>query len=562
MLRRAIVGRAAATAKGPIIRAMMGNHRAGGSDLEDGGGGGGGRSSGVRGSGGIAGSGAGGVRRGHGPKDATRQQRGRRSNGSVVVENRPEAGRNGTVNGEKGGERRAEPNVASQKARLRVRQKRGPSNAGKAKAAATGPSIETADFRSRFHAMMCRAARYKVHAPLCDCPKVDKLRKRHRDAGAQRSTNDGGEEALPAGGASSAFNVAYSSEVQFDVDGTIVSDQLSKLNITRDNDYEIGEDPFNNLIVVPDTKSPQAIYACEGTDRRAFLKDGMTCEGRIAREIFRNDSSQEKAAATEGKGGTDAIPPFKVNCAICLLKTHQRNGFVAIASHSREELLPTIQRAREAASLKLGNGGRAGLHADHAHFVCAINISSLQSLLSAGKTRGKDRQVNAEIVSQMEEGGVDLLLGSSVEIKMGHHLTSFLWLLGDRQIMPGDQNSGNKNNRDSCNDNWNRHLQYIMAMGYDDGRKGVELDLPGGKRHLGESTLGGAVREVEEECSLRIDRKWFAGRVSVRYGGALFAAEGGDDDVQVLEPQRAQGSESGDAFFVMGPPPPPPPPPS
>ena len=38
-----------------------------------------------------------------------------------------------------------------------------------------------------------------------------------------------------------------------------------------------------------------------------------------------------------------------------------------------------------------------------------------------------------------------------------------------------------------------------------------KVDLPGGKRHLGETSWEGATRECEEECSLQIDFSWVHG---------------------------------------------------
>jgi len=38
-----------------------------------------------------------------------------------------------------------------------------------------------------------------------------------------------------------------------------------------------------------------------------------------------------------------------------------------------------------------------------------------------------------------------------------------------------------------------------------------QLDLPGGKRHLGESTFQCAIRETEEETSLVVDETWLTG---------------------------------------------------
>ena len=95
-------------------------------------------------------------------------------------------------------------------------------------------------------------------------------------------------------------------------------------------------------------------------------------------------------------------------------------------------------------------------------------------------------------------------------------------------------------------------------MGYIDSSHVIELDLPGGKRHLGETTLQGVIREVEEECSLQINYDWLVENVSKRYGGSkdMTTREEVDDGIiQVLEPRKVKGSVSGDAFFVMSPPP-------
>jgi len=193
--------------------------------------------------------------------------------------------------------------------------------------------------------------------------------------------------------------------------------------------------------------------------------------------------------------------------------------------------------------MKQSNGKK--LHADHAHFVCALKLSSLYSLLSAGKTRSKNEMVTKDVLMQIRnDKGVTCLSSemtnessSSVQIKMGHHLTSLLWLLQDDK-------------QKSSND-----VKYIMVMGYIDSSHSIELDLPGGKRHLGETTIQGVIREVEEECSLLIDCDWLVGNVSKRYGGKDTGEGDGDGSIQVLEPRKVKGSVSGDAFFVMTPPP-------
>ena len=54
--------------------------------------------------------------------------------------------------------------------------------------------VESGNFQSNYHAKLCTAAKYKVHAPLCSCPKVVKLRNQYQkqQQRAQQSDNDNG----------------------------------------------------------------------------------------------------------------------------------------------------------------------------------------------------------------------------------------------------------------------------------------------------------------------------------------------------------------------------------
>eukprot|EP00571_Detonula_confervacea_P005746 CAMPEP_0172324782 /NCGR_PEP_ID=MMETSP1058-20130122/52319_1 /TAXON_ID=83371 /ORGANISM="Detonula confervacea, Strain CCMP 353" /LENGTH=548 /DNA_ID=CAMNT_0013041163 /DNA_START=150 /DNA_END=1793 /DNA_ORIENTATION=+ len=507
---------------------------------------------------------------------------------------------------------RGEPYGGSSISREQGRQRR--TNTGRGRGGGRNTlTIETFDFRTNFHAKLCRAAKYKVHAPYCSCPKIVKLRQQLVPVvqSLKKSNDDNDDKGVTKNMTTKKHNSYSNNQVQFDIDGNIAH-QLSQLNIASNNNGEesnntnnsnknnIGNnDPFDNLIVLPDTKSNNpSIYVCNDTDRLTFQRNGTACEKKLGSEIFghcdnnaitdkdeeeggNNYISQEKITAGSASANNNNIPPFKVNCAICLLTTHQRNGFVAIVSPSLNEMQPTIQRARDAITNKVKqqrSGYGKGLHADHAHFVCALEVSSLQSLLASGNTRDKGQRVNMEILTQMKKNShfdddvclpntettlhdmistIIMSNESSVQIKMGHHLTSLLWLLlQDHQ---------------QANLTTSNNLQYIMVMGYIDGPRILTFDLPGGKRHLGESTLQGAIREVEEECSLIIDHGWFADRVSKRYGGDdgnnesmaniadISSGNSGEDDgysgglVQVLEPRKIKGSQSGDAFFVMTP---------
>ena len=337
--------------------------------------------------------------------------------------------------------------------------------------------IETAHFSSNFHAEICKAAKYKVHAPLCKCNKIDRLRQRY-----------------------------YQDKDK--VDNRNISERLKDLDIS---------DPFDNLLVVPDTKTTPAIFVCNQTTSIDFRNDATACENTLAKEIFDNTDTKS----------FDKFP-FKVSCALCLLD-HQKNGFVAIVAASANELERTIAKAN---ACKVANKTVSlELHSDHAHFICAVRLSSLKTLVRSAKTRSKHNQIVAEILSQLKNGGVDLPPSaiddeSLCTIKLGHHLTSLLWLEG---TLKG-----------------NRSGQHIMVLGYIDGPTELMLDLPGGKRHLGESTLESLVREVEEETSLKLDKQWLVERLSHRYGGLL---DENSEDIHALESAK----ENGNVYFVIPP---------
>ena len=341
-------------------------------------------------------------------------------------------------------------------------------------------NIETTQFSNIFHAKICRAAKYKVHAPNCTCSKIEGLRNRFHQYNNKRS----------------------------------LTDKLKDLAMS---------DPFDNLVVVPDTKTTPAIFVCNETTSKEFRSDARLCETKLAYEIFSGDDNALP------KEKTMDVLAFKVSCAACLLTGHQKNGFVAIVSDSAQELLSTLSKARIAA----GDAAKHfKLHSDHAHFVFAVKLSSCNSLLQSAKTRSKYSQTVSEILLQLKNGGVDLpSADASCSIQLGHHLSTLLRLQGQFKSKAPERMS-----------------QYVMVIGYDDGPSPpkLTLDLPGGKRHLGESTLESLVREVKEECSLDLPREWLSERLSWRYGGAL---DENSEEIEVLESKK----EAGNVYFVIRP---------
>ncbi|KAL7481263.1 hypothetical protein ACHAW6_006944 [Cyclotella cf. meneghiniana] len=417
----------------------------------------------------------------------------------------------------------------------------------------TAVNIETSNFQCNFHKKIARAAKYKVHAPNCTCPKVKALRERYMVSlhSTPRQPKDGQFESSAEDNATNSSS--YNGSILFDIDGTISQQFHKKLQVsepdyttnTPKQEYVDSGSIFDNLIVIPDTQRPSAMYVCKETSSGKFAENGTACELKLSMEIFGSTLD----STIRGFGDW---PSFKVSCAICLLTSHYSNGFVAIVSDSLNQVQPFVQRARNAAEANL----EKGLHSDHAHFVCALEIPSLQSLLQSGKTRSGLLQCKMHILTQMHHAGVKLStevepfvgggensIGQNFDILLGHHLSSLLQIIAVRC----------PNKTLTISSDRTTQLQYIMIIGYQDGPFQWTLDLPGGKRHLGESTLEGAIRELEEECSLRLDRKWVEALVPLKYGGGASSYDSlSNESPRVMSGGFAHVFEtSGDAFIMI-----------
>lgn len=368
--------------------------------------------------------------------------------------------------------------------------------------------LSTFDFQATYQknakVISWGAAVYKVHAPNCHCRIVAKLRDDH---------------------------VAASS--------TDIVNKMSELGIKERSN------PFDNLIVLPHARygeSVGSVYVCEGTNTKAYEKDARSCEKKLARELF--DCSKGKK---DGVVAQNEVKPG-LSCAGCLLLNNKsKNGFVAIISDSLKELETTVDVARKS-TLKKEQA------VDHAHFTVALEVSTLQSLLQGGSPVEHQDLVEAFVdafqhssSSHANEAMNVLASKKPVQVKLGHHISYLLEHIKSQSTSFVLDNA---------------HLKYVMVIGYIDSPTEFKIDLTGGKRHLGESTLECAVRETAEECSLKIDKDWLACRVTneyvheedasseVKVPKSLRYTRDGSSEVKVL------GLSGGvNVFFVMTPPP-------
>ena len=288
--------------------------------------------------------------------------------------------------------------------------------------------VERSNFLSRFHKEICQVTKYKIHSPSCSCNVIKGLR---ADYHHRRNSGSSGLE-----------------------------EQMGRL---------MSDDPFDNIVVVPDKpwgapkdwKPPRAVFVCDGTSSSAFPQRQMALEKTLADKIFEGTDTSS----------FDALP-FTMSCASCLL-AKQQNGFLAIVADALEEVQPTIINAREMFVRNVQ--ATEQLHSDHAHIICAVKLSSCNSLLSAKvdstNTNNKtEREVTPEIIAQLRSGGVKLrpyLDDASFTIKLGHHLTSLLKLSEGNSTMTMSQ--------------------YCLVLGYIDGHMELSLDLPG--EYTGYSTI-------------------------------------------------------------------------
>jgi len=334
--------------------------------------------------------------------------------------------------------------------------------------------VFTTDFESMRRSHPQISTKFKVHRPSCNCPKVKQLLKRVENEQKQEQQQQ-----------------------QQHVDSTIHSDQQPQ-HPEQDLAQLVRS---GGLLVIPEGSIP-AVYLCLGTGLDAYEADPQGCERKLRDKIYGNPANGTPAAADEGgiaanaDKGDDELSQFKLSCAACLL-VDCPNGFACVSSPS----LPTVELARDMARKRqqtLTESGKA-LHADHAHGVAAVSRRSLWALYGMGpKTRSQVTAASNELVAQLRRQAIIPPITSDEDddnshhhvLNLGHHVKSLL----------ANTSSLTEHGSD-----------YWLVIIHNDGVKGNStqwsIDLPGGKRHLGESTWKCLVRETREETSLDLQHQ-------------------------------------------------------
>eukprot|EP00557_Chaetoceros_sp_GSL56_P008295 CAMPEP_0176503722 /NCGR_PEP_ID=MMETSP0200_2-20121128/15527_1 /TAXON_ID=947934 /ORGANISM="Chaetoceros sp., Strain GSL56" /LENGTH=224 /DNA_ID=CAMNT_0017903057 /DNA_START=705 /DNA_END=1379 /DNA_ORIENTATION=- len=144
------------------------------------------------------------------------------------------------------------------------------------------------------------------------------------------------------------------------------------------------------------------------------------------------------------------------------------------------------------------------LHSDHANYVCVLRLSTLQkNSRRSHHGGGAQLQISSSSSSSRNRNGLhEELLQQNVPIcndtivKIGHHLKRAIDFF-------------RKDSKDNVD-------LFIMTTVVVDAKHSLDrrrtlvldIDIPGGKRHLGESSLECALRETLEETLLEIEKSW------------------------------------------------------
>ena len=323
--------------------------------------------------------------------------------------------------------------------------------------------VVTSHFDS-FRRSCQNAVKYKVHRPNCSCPNVKTL-----------LHSDNNRRIIHIVGSANDSNKNHNNN-----------------NNNNEEEEWLAEQVSDGLLVLPDVRSASSVYFCLDTTAQIYDADPTQTELKLQSELFPPNHHRVVQPSHFKNNNT-----FKVSCAACLLEDIP-NGFACILSTDQDDVDKVRDQARQLAD------ENSTKHSDHAHFVATLPLDALMKL-DQTKTRSQIQSAQDEIVQLLINQGVPIE-PETHEIKLQHHLSALLGLFKDRHRQPIKDP---KNNR---NDGTQDSSWYCLVLGFDD-TKGTprphwSLDLPGGKRHLGENTLQAAIRETQEETSFVWDADW------------------------------------------------------
>ena len=266
-----------------------------------------------------------------------------------------------------------------------------------------------------------------------------------------------------------------------------------------------------SLIVVHNCSRVTAAFACAGTSTHRWNDDPRRCEETLREAIF--DSSLKHQV--------------KVSCAQCVLEVNPNGAVVIIGYHHEMMGLATTAKMRaeekkgadEINGASGGKGEKSSLHHDHAHLIMALPVPLVAACLSKTATRTDMNNLyawalggkvgvsscssNSESDSRDETSGhFPLFTRKPKPIEFKHHLQC-VWFKQSKDPLFFFRNAGGQIPQLSAA---SLDELLVLVMAYDDGDHWT-LDLPGGKRHLGEDVWTCARRETFDSVNSTFDKR-------------------------------------------------------
>jgi hypothetical protein len=217
----------------------------------------------------------------------------------------------------------------------------------------------------------------------------------------------------------------------------------------------------DGFTILPNNGPSRSVYQC-----KIVLPTGMTFVDQPleAELLLRN-----KLFPPAGDATTTSIDGA-IFCARCILMD-EPNGFVGIASDRRS----LVEYVRDLARLESGHNDDDLHHHDRAVDSVVLRRSEVLALVNA-RTRSKIELAKTKLLASLkwESDKLDYVVD---RVEIGHHLATMLQLVGD----------------DHDATFWFVIVQSEQRR--DRTISNIWLDLPGGKRDLGETSLDCTIRE-------------------------------------------------------------------
>jgi hypothetical protein len=246
-------------------------------------------------------------------------------------------------------------------------------------------------------------------------------------------------------------------------------------NATNDFFQDTSSIDVSGIFLFPKIRNARNCYVAVINSEEEH--DQLEIETDIVKNVIKNceDSSVTFSAA---------------QCILSNVEKGEPNGMMCIGSINNQSVESIVAMQRSNVTYKKNNN--MDFHHDHVDYTYALKIKKLLEWIRNGGESNKDNKTLSIVVYNIislyyPAGKKDISKASLVDIKVGHHLIDAVTGSG----------------KDFLHENhW---LWVTVSIKQNKNRFDWKLDIPGGKRKLGEAAFDCARRETDEETSVAID---------------------------------------------------------